>query len=103
MIDISTSSLALPTSIREICIMESTHILAQISTEEDMPYNWLVFPLLRRQVLVGIMGWIFGAVIGGLFFAFMAPIMIPHNYQAGIASAIVSTIILGMVLYVCLG
>jgi hypothetical protein len=33
----------------------------------------------------------------------MAPIMIPHNYLAGVGSAIISTIILAMVLYVCLG
>lgn len=83
--------------------MESVQILAQINSEENRPYNWLVFPLIRQQVLIGILGWIFGAIVGGLFFAFMAPIMIPHNYLAGVGSAVLSTIILGMVLYVCLG
>ena len=45
----------------------------------------------------------FGALAGGLLFAFMAPIMIPHNYQSGVFSAVLSTLVLGIVLYVCLG
>lgn len=83
--------------------MESVQILAQASTEEGIPSNWIVFPLQRQKVLVGILGWVFGAFAGGIMFFFMAPIMIPHNYQSGVASAILSTIILGLVLYVCLG
>lgn len=83
--------------------MESVQILAQVSAEEGVPSNWIVFPLQRQKVLVGILGWIFGALAGGLLFAFMAPIMIPHNYQNGAFSAIVSTLVLGVVLYVCLG
>jgi hypothetical protein len=83
--------------------MESVQILAQANTEERIPYNWLVFSLIRQKVIVGILGWVFGAVIGGLLFAFMAPIMIPHNYQAGAGPAVFSTIILAVVLYVCLG
>ncbi len=83
--------------------MESVQILAQVSTEEGVPASWIVFPLQRQKVIVGILGWIFGALAGGVIFAFMAPIMIPHNYQSGIFSAILSTLILGVVLYVCLG
>jgi hypothetical protein len=83
--------------------MESAQILAQVSTEEDVPHDWLVFTLLRQKVLLGIVGWIVGALMGGTLFAFMAPIMIPHNYQLGVAAAIFSTILLAVVLYVCLG
>lgn len=83
--------------------MESTQIFAQINTEEGVPYNWMVFPLQRQRVVLSMLGWIAGAIIGGLFFGFMVPIMVPHNYQAGVASAIFSTLILGLVLYVCLG
>lgn len=83
--------------------MESVQILAQASTEEGIPSNWIVFQLQRQKVLVGLLGWIFGALAGGLLFVFMAPIMIPHNYQNGAFSAVFSTIILGIVLYVCLG
>lgn len=83
--------------------MESVQILAQVNTENGAPQDWLVFTLLREKVIVGILGWIFGAIVGGLLFAFMAPIMIPHNYQIGALSAIFTTLILAMVLYVCLG
>jgi hypothetical protein len=83
--------------------MESVQILAQVNTEGGVPSDWLVFTLLRQKVIVGILGWIFGALAGGLLFAFMAPIMIPHNYQIGVVSAVITTLILGMVLYVCLG
>lgn len=82
--------------------MESDQILARISAE-DVPHDWLVFTLLRQKVMIGILGWIVGILMGGILFAFMAPIMIPHNYQLGIAAAIFSTIILAIVLYVCLG
>lgn len=83
--------------------MESAQILAQMSAEEGIPSNWIVFALQRQKVLVGILGWIFGALAGGLLFVFMAPIMIPHNYQSGVFSAVLSTLVLGIVLYVCLG
>lgn len=83
--------------------MESVQILAQASTEDGIPSNWIVFQLQRQKVLVGILGWIFGACAGGLMFVFMAPIMIPHNYQIGVFSAVLSTLVLGVVLYVCLG
>jgi hypothetical protein len=83
--------------------MESVQILAQVNKENGAPQDWLVFTLIRQKVIVGILGWVFGAIAGGLLFAFMAPIMIPHNYQIGAFSAVVSTLILAMVLYVCLG
>lgn len=83
--------------------MEAVQILAQMSAEEGIPSNWIVFSLQRQKVLVGILGWIFGTLAGGLLFVFMAPIMIPHNYQTGVFSAVLSTLVLGIVLYVCLG
>lgn len=83
--------------------MESVQILAQVNTEEGAPQDWIIFPLLRQKVVIGILGWIFGAITGGLLFAFIAPIMIPHNYQLGTPAAIFTTLILAMVLYVCLG
>ena len=83
--------------------MESAQILAIASGEEDVPHDWLVLPLLRQKVIVGILGWLLGFVLGGILFAFMAPIMIPHNYTTGIGSVLISTILLGIVLFVCLG
>lgn len=83
--------------------MESVQILAQTNTQEGVPQDWLVFTLMRRTVMIGVLGWIFGALLGGALFALIAPIMIPHNYMNGVLSAIATTIILLIVLYVCLG
>jgi hypothetical protein len=83
--------------------MESVQILDQVSAAGDVPHDWLVFTLLRQKVVIGILGWIVGMLMGGSLFAFMAPIMIPHNYQLGVVAAVFSTIILAIVLYVCLG
>jgi hypothetical protein len=83
--------------------MESTEILDRAKVDEDAPHGWIILPLVRRKVMIGIMGWILGAIVGLGLFALMASIMIPHNYQNGTASAIVTTILLGVVLYVGLG
>ncbi len=83
--------------------MESTEILDRVKINGDAPHGWIILPLVRRKVIIGIMGWILGAIVGLGLFALMASIMIPHNYQSGTASVIVTTILLGVVLYVGLG
>jgi hypothetical protein len=83
--------------------MDSTEILERAKVNGDAPHGWIILPLVQRKVITGILGWIFGAIVGLGLFAFMASIMIPHNYQSGTASAIVTTILLGVVLYVGLG
>ena len=83
--------------------MDSTEILERAKVNGDAPHGWIILPLSERKVITGIIGWIFGAIVGLGLFAFMASIMIPHNYQNGTASAIVTTIMLGVVLYVGLG
>lgn len=83
--------------------MESTEILDRAKVNGDAPHGWIILPLVQRKVITGIIGWIFGVIVGLGLFAFMASIMIPHNYQNGTASAIVTTILLGVVLYVGLG
>ena len=83
--------------------MESTEILDRVKADGNAPEGWIVLPLLRKKVIMGIMGWIVGIIIGLGLFALMASIMIPHNYQNGAPAAIFSTILLGVVLYVGLG
>lgn len=83
--------------------MESIQILAQVQTEESIPGTWMIFPLQRQKVMLGILGWIFGVIVGALLLIFLVPIMIPHNYQSGLFAAIFSTVLLGVVLYVFLG
>ena len=83
--------------------MDSTEILERARVNGDAPHGWIILPLVQRKVIIGIIGWVFGVIVGLGLFALMASIMIPHNYQSGTASAIVSTILLGIVLYVGLG
>ncbi|HJT58139.1 MAG TPA: hypothetical protein VJ761_16665 [Ktedonobacteraceae bacterium] len=83
--------------------MESTEILDRIKIEGDAPHGWIIFQLSRRKVITGIIGWIFGVIVGLGLFALMASLTIPHNYQNGTISAIVTTILLGIMLYIGLG
>ncbi len=83
--------------------MESTEILDRIKVNGDAPQNWIIFPLLRRKVIIGILGWFFGVIVGLGLFGIIASLTIPHNYQNGATSAIVTTILLVIMLYIGLG
>ena len=48
--------------------MEATEILEKARAGGELPKGWIVLPLLRNKVRLGILGWIAGAIIGfGLF------------------------------------
>ena len=83
--------------------MEATEILEKARAGGEPPKGWIVLPLLRSKVRSGILGWIAGAIIGFGFFIVMVPLMIPHNYLFGFIPALISTVILGMVLFVGIG
>jgi len=83
--------------------MEATEILEKARVGDEPPKGWIVLPLLRSKVRLGILGWIAGAIIGFGFFIVMVPLMIPHNYLFGFIPALISTVILGMVLFVGIG
>jgi hypothetical protein len=83
--------------------METAEILEKARAGGEPPQGWIVLPLLRNKVAIGIVGWVFGVIVGFGLFALMAPIVIPHNYQNGIIAAIFTTIILGMVLFIGAG
>ena len=83
--------------------MEATEILEKARAGGELPNGWVVLPLLRNKVRLGILGWIAGAIVGFGFFALMVPLMIPHNYLYGLIPALISTVILGMMLFVGIG
>ena len=83
--------------------MEATEILEKARAGGEFPNGWVVLPLLRNKVRLGILGWIAGAIVGFGFFALMVPLMIPHNYLYGFIPALISTVILGMVLFIGIG
>lgn len=83
--------------------MESAEILEQARTGAEAPYGWIVLPLQRGKVIWGIIGWIFGIIMGiGLFIA-VARIVIPYNYVNGFLPAVVSTVFLAVLLFIGLG
>lgn len=83
--------------------MEATEILEKARAGGELPKGWVVLPLLRKKVRLGILGWIAGVIIGFGFFALMVPVMIPHNYLYGPIPALISTLLLGMVLFIGIG
>jgi hypothetical protein len=83
--------------------MEATEILEKARAGGEPPKGWVVLPLLRNKVRIGILGWVAGAIVGFGLFAVMVPLMIPHNFLFGFIPALISTVILGMVLFVGIG
>ena len=83
--------------------MESTEILEKARAIDEAPQDWIVLPLLRDKVALAIAGWVIGAIVGLGLFAFLASLMIPNNYQIGPFAALISTILLGIMLFAGLG
>jgi hypothetical protein len=81
----------------------SPEILMQARSGSNAPHDWIVLPLLRNKLIVGMVGWIFGALMGLGLFALLASIVIPYNYEHGAFPAIFSTILLGILLFIGLG
>src|SRR5437016_11453725 len=88
---------------RSFTTMESSEILMHARTGSEAPHGWIVLPLLRSKVALGIAGWFFGILLGLGMFALLASIVIPYNYQHGVVPALFSTILLGVVLFIGLG
>lgn len=82
--------------------MEASQILEQAKQPEP-PRGWIILPLLRHKVWLGIAGWIFGTILGLGFFTLMAFVVIPYNYQHGALPAIMTTLFLGILLFIGLG
>lgn len=83
--------------------MNAEEILEQAKAGIDLPHNWVVFPLQRNKVIIGLVGWAFGILIGLGLFALVSSVVIPYNYQRGPLPAVVTTILLAILLFVGLG
>ncbi|SRR5579884_1126191 len=83
--------------------MEAEEILAQARANTQAPNGWIVLPLLRNKVIVGMVGWAFGMLVGFGLFAFIAPIVIPNNYELGMVAALFTTLLLGIFLFIGIG
>ena len=83
--------------------MEAEEILTRARQGSELPHGWIVFPLLRSKVIIGIVGWILGIFLGFGLFATAASIVIPYNYQHGWLAAVFTTLLLGMLLFIGVG
>lgn len=83
--------------------MEAAEILEQAKAGPDTPHGWIVLPLSRKKLIVGILGWIFGIVLGFGLFVMVAFATIPIDFQSGVLPALFSTFILAILLFVGLG
>jgi hypothetical protein len=83
--------------------MEAVEILEKARAGGEPPPGWIILPLSRNKVIVGITGWVVGAVVGLGLFAAMVPVMVPHNYSYGLIPALFSTLVLGLLLFVGVG
>ncbi|HLI08294.1 MAG TPA: hypothetical protein VKV40_17150 [Ktedonobacteraceae bacterium] len=83
--------------------MEAAEILEQAKAGEEAPSDWIVLPLLRGKVMWGIVGWIFGIIMGFGLLVAVALIVIPYNYENGVLPAVLSTFFLGVLLFIGVG
>jgi hypothetical protein len=83
--------------------MEAAEILEKARAGGEPPPGWIILPLLRNKVMLGIIGWAVGVIVGLGLFAAMAPLMIPHNYSYGLIAALFTTLVLGIMLFVGIG
>jgi hypothetical protein len=83
--------------------MEAAEILEIARSSEEAPAGWLVLPLMKRKVQLGILGWIFGIFVGFGLFAFIASATIPHNFEQGVAEGIFTLVLLGIALFIGAG
>ena len=84
--------------------MEAAEILERArSSGEETPPGWLVLPLLKRKLTTGIIGWVFGALVGFGLFAFIASVTIPYNFQQGAFSGCFATVLMIMTLFIGVG
>ena len=83
--------------------MDADEILTTARTSAMPPRGWIVLPLSRAKVVVGIIGWMFGILLGIGLFALAASVMIPNNYEHGFFAALFSTLLLAVLLFVGVG
>ena len=83
--------------------MEADEILMQAKAGAEPPHGWIVFPLLRNKMMLAILGWILGILMGVGLFAWVAPIVIPANYLGGLFPILFSTCLLGILAFIAIG
>ncbi len=83
--------------------MNAEEILETARTSSTLPHGWIVLPLSRTKVVLGIVGWLFGIVLGLGLFIIALFATIPSNFQHGIGIEIFTLILFAVLLFIGLG
>ena len=83
--------------------MNAEEILETARTSQTPPQGWIVLPLSRTKVVLGIAGWLFGIVLGLGLFTIAAFATIPSNFQHGVGVQIFTLILFAIFLFIGLG
>ena len=83
--------------------MDAEDILAKTTPGKKLPEGWIVFSLHKGKLISSLVGWIFGALMGGGLLALIVPIVIPSNYQRGTFAIVSTSILLGILLFIFIG
>ncbi len=83
-------------------MMEAAEILST-ARSSDVPSNWVVLPLRRRQVGLSILGWLVGTVMGlGLFISLFLATW-PDNFEHGPTGVIITSVFLAILAFTGVG
>ncbi len=83
--------------------MNAEEILEKVRVTTAAPDGWVVLPLSRTKVLLGIAGWFFGILLGLGLFTIVVTNVVSSNFQHGPAIAIFTVVLLAVLLFIGLG
>lgn len=83
--------------------MNAEEILEQARVSATPPHGWVVLPLSRIKVVLGIVGWFLGILLGLGLFTVAALTVIPSNFQHGPGIAMFTILLFAVLLFIGLG
>ncbi|GAC1403335.1 MAG: hypothetical protein NVSMB49_20610 [Ktedonobacteraceae bacterium] len=83
--------------------MNAEEILETARTSATPPHGWIVLPLSRTKVMLGIAGWFFGFILGIGLFTLVVYAVFPSNFEHGAPIAVFTLCLLAVLLFIGFG
>ncbi len=83
--------------------MNAEEILETARESAEPPHGWVVLPLSRTKVVLGVAGWCFGILLGLGLFTIAAFAVFPSNFQHSVPIAVFTVLLLAVLLFIGLG
>lgn len=83
-------------------MMEAAEILST-ARSTNVPSNWVILPLQRRQVGLSILGWAAGALVGLVLFIGLFLSTWPDNFEHGAGGIIITSLFLALLAFTGVG